>query len=82
MEIQQIVNERGKTHGKFSEGAEVFAALMETVNRNRLNITNQQYYGLTLAMAKTTRILVGNSDEPDHWLDAAAYFQLGGGLVE
>ena len=82
MEIKEIVAERGKTHGKFSEGADVFAALMDVVNRHRPNLNNTQYYGLTLAMAKTTRILVGNPDEPDHWLDAAAYFQLGGGLVE
>ena len=34
----------------------------------------------TMAMAKVTRILVGDPTEKDHWVDAANYFLLGGNI--
>ncbi|WGE69879.1 hypothetical protein NYR78_02990 [Actinobacillus equuli subsp. haemolyticus] len=82
--LADIRTERERTHGKFSEGAEVFADLTAPIVQafNDGQISKMQYYGLTMAMAEVTRILVGNSNEADHWVDGANYFLLGGGINE
>ena len=82
MNLNEIRNERAKTHGKFEDGAEVFATLTAPITQalNDGQISNVQHYGLVMAMAKVTRILVGNPNEKDHWIDGANYFLLGGGV--
>lgn len=79
-----IRNERTKTHGNFNDGAEVFETLTAPITQalNDGQISKTQYYGLTMAMSKVTRILVGNPDEADHWIDGANYLLLGGNINE
>ena len=81
---EEILEERTKTHGDFSEGAEDFAMLMRPVVEKWLagTISNVQFYGLTMANAKQVRILNGDSSHADHYIDAANYFTLAGGLYK
>lgn len=81
-ELTEIRSTRGKTHGDFNEGAEVFDALAAPINQALVDgqIDKTQYYGLIMAMSKVTRILVGDPSEKDHWMDAANYLLLGGNI--
>lgn len=81
---EEILEERTKTHGDFSEGAEDFAMLMRPVVEKWLagTISNVKFYGLTMANAKQVRILNGDSSHADHYIDAANYFTLAGGLYK
>ena len=81
---EEILEERTKTHGDFSEGAEDFAMLMRPVVEKWLagTISNVKFYGLTMANAKQVRILNGDSSHVDHYIDAANYFTLAGGLYK
>lgn len=82
--LNELREERTKTHGKFEDGAKVFVTLTMPVTQalNDGQITDVQYYGLMMAMSKATRILVGNASEKDHWVDGANYLLLGGGAYE
>lgn len=79
-----ILNERKNTHGDFEKGAQDFAQLMRPVVEKWLAgaISNVNFYGLTMANAKQVRILNGDSSHADHYIDAANYFTLAGGLYK
>lgn len=76
MELEEVLQDREKTHGDFEKGAEIFDQLMELVEENRDKFTKSQRYGLTHIMGKLTRILGGNANEIDHWRDLAGYATL------
>lgn len=80
--LDQIRDDRAKTHGKFEDGAKVFEILTAPVAQalNDGQISDVQHYGLIMAMSKVTRILVGDPNEKDHWIDGANYLLLGGGV--
>lgn len=81
---EDILNERRNTHGDFEKGAQDFAQLMRPVVEKWLagTISNVKFYGLTMANAKQVRILNGDSSYADHYIDAANYFTLAGGLYK
>lgn len=76
MKIDEVLQDREKTHGDFEKGAEIFDQLMELVEANRKKFTKSQRYGLTHIMGKLTRIIGGNANEIDHWRDVAGYATL------
>nr|DAG82101.1 MAG TPA: hypothetical protein [Caudoviricetes sp.] len=81
---EEILEERKNTHGDFEKGAQDFAQLMRPVVEKWLagTISNVKFYGLTMANAKQVRILNGDSSHADHYIDAANYFTLAGGLYK
>lgn len=81
---EEILEERKNTHGDFEKGAQDFAQLMRPVVEKWLDgtISNVKFYGLTMANAKQVRILNGDSSHADHYIDAANYFTLAGGLYK
>lgn len=81
---EEILEERKNTHGDFEKGAQDFAQLMRPVVEKWLagTISNVKFYGLTMANAKQVRILNGDSSHVDHYIDAANYFTLAGGLFK
>ena len=82
MNTTELLAQRESTHGDFIQGAEIFAQLTKPIeNAWRHNqIDNCQHYALTMIMAKVTRILGGNNQFADHWVDLANYAHLGGRL--
>lgn len=79
-----ILVNRKKTHGDFTDHARITQTLKETMfsealkrkDRNQPPINHVQFEALDMIAHKIGRILAGNPDEPDHWLDIAGYATL------
>ena len=77
-DIHAVLKERGKTHGDYTDHARVtqnLKAIMETAPNWR-NLTVEQRETLAMIAHKVGRILVGNPDHADHWVDIVGYTQL------
>jgi hypothetical protein len=76
--IQDILNARESTYGKFSSHAEITqrlkAEMRETPNWEQL--THSQREALEMVAHKIGRILNGNPNYVDSWVDIAGYTQL------
>ena len=76
-DIKDVLEERAGTHGDFSEVA-VCAQNLKDVMRDAgySELTSWQCEALDMIASKLARILAGNPDEPDHWLDIEGYARL------
>lgn len=73
----ELLTEREKTHGKFSDTAYISQHLKYQVrhlSRSKLDTTKQEV--LDMIMVKIARVLSGNPNEVDHWKDIAGYARL------
>ena len=69
------LKERAKTHGHFCDVATSAQVIKSEINRaDHLDFT--QIEALDMIATKIARILHGNSNEPDHWLDIEGYARL------
>lgn len=77
--MNSIVQEREKTHGPFSSGAQcaqqIKAALHQGAGYARLSAVHRE--ALDMIATKLSRIVTGNADELDHWQDVSGYAELG-----
>ena len=78
MDTQELLNERGKTHGDYTEHARITQNL-KIMMRNfkgwgRLNLAMCE--SLDMQAHKIGRILAGDPDFRDHWDDIAGYAKL------
>lgn len=73
----EILAERGKTHGKFSDHA---LYTQEAKNFQRASqkyaLTHTQQEALDMIAHKIGRIASGNPNVADHWADIAGYARL------
>lgn len=75
-----LLNERAKTHGDFTSGAETFYHLMKPIIDSQLFERNKvAAYAMTMIQAKVTRICNGDENFSDHWDDIISYAQLATG---
>ena len=79
-EVDLTLDARAVEYGKFIEGAEVIQMLKRVV-QNALNnrdktLAHDQAESLDMILHKVGRIINGNPDVIDHWLDIAGYAQL------
>jgi hypothetical protein len=76
--IEDILAEREKTHGKYSDHAyvtqQIKISMKDSVNWSRLSYTQTET--LDMIAHKIGRILSGNPNERDHWDDIAGYATL------
>jgi len=78
MARRKILDEREKTHGDFSETAEIAQGLKYIIDENSEKVSSQaQREALEMICTKIARILAGNAKEADHWKDIAGYAELG-----
>jgi hypothetical protein len=80
MQTNELLAERGKTHGKFSEHADITQSLKRIFNywthaRDDL-LTDSQREALDMIAHKIGRILAGDPNYQDHWDDIAGYAKL------
>jgi hypothetical protein len=72
------IDTRTATHGDYTNSAQVAQHLKLTIrnahNWNRLS--NDKREALDLIMTKVSRIMSGEPNEPDHWLDIEGYAKL------
>lgn len=71
----KLLDERQKTHGNYAETARIAQDLKRIVLRNPC-MSDVQRESLDLICTKLSRIVCGNADEPDHWLDISGYAML------
>jgi len=78
--IVATLNERAKDYGKFKDGA----ALMQGIKRlladhaakHDKTFSDDQWEALEMIVHKIGRIVNGNPDKVDHWVDIAGYAKL------
>jgi hypothetical protein len=77
-DVRQILNERGKVHGDFTDHA-TFAQHLKRIaqsSKNWTSLNTVQTEGLEMILHKVARILAGNPNHADHWDDIAGYATL------
>jgi hypothetical protein len=74
----ELLNERGKTHGDYSRHAEITQSLKDYMRScpNWNSLTPSQKETLDMNAHKVGRILAGNPNFADHWDDIAGYARL------
>lgn len=79
--VEELVKERGLTHGKFSDHARCTQRLKEVVlteilmrnARGQDRLTRQQVEAIDMILHKIGRIIAGDPSYQDHWDDIAGY---------
>jgi hypothetical protein len=79
-EVDATLDARAVDYGKFIEGAEVMQMLKRVVlnalNNRDKTLAHDQAESLDMIIHKIGRIVNGNPDVVDHWLDIAGYAKL------
>jgi len=80
MNVTEILEERGKRYGQFVNHAEISQDLKSMIHEH-LNIRKKalavdQKEALDMICHKIARIINGDADYPDSWVDIAGYAQL------
>lgn len=80
MTITTILEERGSRYGKFADHAAVTQALKKTLlvhaARQGVELAEDQTEALEMIAHKLGRIVNGDPDYADSWVDIAGYAQL------
>ena len=80
MNIDEILAERGKTHGDFKDHAETAQRLKSTLREQskgwQIWLSHTQQEALEMICHKIARIVAGDPDFVDHWRDIAGYATL------
>lgn len=78
--INEVLTERSKTHGDYGDHAAITQAIKELMRSQNswvyLPETNKE--SLDMIAHKIGRILAGDPDFKDHWVDIAGYATLSG----
>lgn len=76
--VNETLQQRGKTHGRFGDNALISQALKHQVRAMpgwyELNVAQKE--AIDVIFLKISRILSGQSDFEDHWLDIEGYARL------
>jgi hypothetical protein len=79
-DVDQVLDSRAKDYGKFIEGAEIMQMLKRLVHnyiRDRgTPLAFDQREAIDMIIHKMGRIINGNPDKVDHWVDIAGYATL------
>lgn len=80
MNVNEILEQREKTHGSFAGHAAISQQLKNVMGdalaRNQRDLSDMQYEALDMIAHKIARILNGNPNFRDHWDDIAGYATL------
>jgi hypothetical protein len=74
--VENILEEREKTHGAFSEHASFTQQIKAVMRPRRHKCTVTQNEALEMIAHKIGRILAGDPNYKDHWDDIAGYATL------
>lgn len=74
--ITEILDERGKRYGKFKDHAEISQRLKYVVRDRRDVLADDQREALEMICHKIARIINGDPNYADSWVDIAGYAQL------
>ncbi|MCK5445483.1 MAG: hypothetical protein KAI73_07665 [Rhodospirillaceae bacterium] len=77
--MNELLTERSKTHGDFKDTARAAQRMKEFFKENEFTDPDLSYVqaeALDMICTKLARIVSGNPDEIDTWVDIAGYAQL------
>lgn len=76
--IDQILNSREKTHGNFLMKANFIHEIMDNISElySYQGMEADQKEALHMIIHKISRILYGNANYADNWIDIAGYAKL------
>lgn len=78
--IDQTLDERAKDYGKFKDSAALMQSikrlLADHAHRHDKTFADDQWEALEMIVHKMARIVNGNPDKVDHWVDIAGYAKL------
>lgn len=80
--IHALLEEREKTHGSFDAHALYTQEIKRIVRKSEQCLTDAQLESLEMIAHKIGRILAGNADFRDHWLDISGYAMLVADILE
>jgi hypothetical protein len=79
-DVNSILNVRAENYGKFKDGAALMQsikrAMSEHAARHGKTFADDQWEALEMIVHKMARIVNGNPDVVDHWVDIAGYATL------
>lgn len=79
-DVDSVLAERGKVHGDFDEPCRIAqglkAVIRDGVNCKQDRLTDVQKEAIDMIAHKLARILSGDPNHVDHWVDIAGYAQL------
>lgn len=76
MKIEELLEEREKTHGSFATHAFYTQKLKDVMGLHLIFLSRTQKEALEMIVHKIGRILAGNPNHIDHWDDIAGYATL------
>jgi len=81
--IDEILAERAKTHGDYTEHADCTQEIMAVLAKHRrfAGLAADQKETLHMIAHKMGRVVTGNPDIAEHWDDIAGYAKLSGDRV-
>lgn len=79
--LSVVLQDRGRTHGDFNDQASISQQIKGILSRGR-PLSAAQKEALEMIAVKMSRIVSGNPDEIDHWLDIAGYAKLISDIIE
>ena len=78
--IDQTLDERAKDYGRFKDSAALMQSikrlLADHARRHDKTYADDQWEALEMIVHKMARIVNGNPDKVDHWVDIAGYAKL------
>jgi|NOAtaT_6_FD_contig_31_3390580_length_614_multi_1_in_0_out_0_2 hypothetical protein len=75
-ELDDLIGERGKTHGDYAAVADTYATLLAAWQSSGQPLPETSALALTMIFVKIARILNGDPSHADHWIDIAGYAKL------
>ena len=78
MKVDDILQERGGTHGKYSDNASITFKMWDVIekSKNFESLNAGKKYGILMILGKIARAVSGDSDHADNYDDIAGYAQL------
>lgn len=81
-ELTSILHNRGAIYGDFETSAAIMQSLKSIVRSRSEKLTSSQLEALEMICHKIGRILNGDPNHVDNWLDIAGYPQLEADILE
>lgn len=77
-DVEETLKQRGSVHGDYNEQSKLHDDLLAVMMKRPsfLSLKPQQRQALNIIAMKTSRILSGDANHPDHWHDIAGYATL------
>ena len=77
MTIEETLDAREKTHGDFEKVSMVAQEIKGIVSENATHtVSVEKREAIDMIATKIARIVCGNPNDPDHWLDIEGYARL------